>query len=328
MITSFSLSQLEMLLFHSRDELVTDVWECAEGHVTCGDCFDKDNIGRDIHDDDDDGAENNDESSDVITALKTISRKSSKTRKSSLDSLKRSLSNSSVATICSIDTIISLRESLADIAEGDEDAEIKSFQKYLVNEIDFFLNTLEVRGDAIDFYSDYNNPGKSIFYNPDLEGISLDGDTNDARVQSNAYVDEKSDRVKKYMERLNEQGSLMSLRETLVDVIETNDNEVDPSWAKFRLEEIDFFLNTLNIRRDAIGYYGDYHNGHQSIFDHLRHHEDNNTSSDEDNTEEDDDNDEGSTDNDEKITKCAVCNNYIVRRNKMVEKLAKIFFNS
>ena len=315
-------------LFCFRNELETDVWECAEGHVTCGDCFYEENIGRDIHEADDNNAEDNEES-DVITSLKSISRKTSKKQNSSLDSLKRSSSNSSVATICSIDTIVSLRESLASIAEGDEDAEIKSFQKYLVNEIDFFLNTLEVRGDAIDFYNDYNNANKSIFYNPDLEGISLDGDNmDDGKVnQSNAYVDEKSERVKNYIERLKDQGSLLSLKETLIGVMETidNDNSVDPAWAKFRLEEIDFFLNTLNIRKDAIGYYGDYHNGNMSIFDHLRQLEDNDDSEEDDTESEDDD---SSSDNDEKITRCAVCNNFILRRNGLVEKLAKIFFKT
>ena len=317
-------------MFCFRNELETDVWECSEGHVTCGDCFDKENIGVDIHETDDINAEENEES-DVITSLKSISRKSAKKRNStSLDSLKRSSSNTSVATISSIDTIISLRESLASIAEGDEDAEIKSFQKYLVNEIDFFLNTLEVRGDAIDFYKDYNNANKSIFYNPDLEGISLDGDNiDDGKVnQSNAYVDEKSERVKIYIERLKDQGSLLSLKETLIGVMETidNDNSVDPAWAKFRLEEIDFFLNTLNIRKDAIGYYGDYHNGNMSIFDHLRQLEDNEDSEEDDIEEEDDDG--SSSDNEEKITRCAVCNNFIIRRNGLVEKLAKIFFTN
>ena len=119
----------------------------------------------------------------------------------------KSSSNTSIATLASIDTIISLRETLAGIAEGDDDSDAKSFRRYLVNEIDFFLNTLEVRKDAIDFYTDYNNQYKSIFYNPDLEGISLDGSCNEGfLIKNNAYVDEKSERVKTYIERLKDQG--------------------------------------------------------------------------------------------------------------------------
>ena len=119
----------------------------------------------------------------------------------------KSSSNTSIATLASIDTIISLRETLAGIAEGDDDLDAKSFRRYLVNEIDFFLNTLEVRKDAIDFYTDYNNQYKSIFYNPDLEGISLDGSCNEGFfIKNNAYVDEKSERVKTYIERLKDQG--------------------------------------------------------------------------------------------------------------------------
>ena len=313
-----------------RKELVNEAWECLEGHATCGDCFDKENIGRDTSDQSMDEDEDVLEGGDVITALKKISRKNSKfssRSRSSLDTLKRSSSNTSVGTVGSIDTIISLRESLADIAEGDEEVETKSFQRYLINEIDFFLDTLEVRGDAITFYNDYNNANKSIFYNPDLEGISLDGDNNqNMGTGNNAYVDEKTERVRKYIERLNDQGGLASLRETIVDVMETNDADMDPSWAKFRLEEVDFFLNTLNIRKDAIGYYKDYHNGFKSIFDYVP---------DEDNSNDRDEKSEGGMDNSsdesesdvERITRCKICNNYILRRNILVEKLARIFFN-
>jgi len=231
-----------------------------------------------------------------------------------------------VGTVASIDTIISLRESLADIAEGYEEAETKSFQRYLINEIDFFLNTLEVRKDAITFYNDYNNADKSIFYNPDLEGISLDGDNNqNTGMGNNAYVDEKTERVRKYIERLNDQGGLASLRETIVDVMETNDADMDPSWAKFRLEEVDFFLNTLNIRKDAIGYYKDYHNGFKSIFDYVQDGDDSNRDEQSEagivNTSDESESD------DERITRCKICNNYILRRNILVEKLARIFFN-
>ena len=313
-----------------RKELVNEAWECLEGHATCGDCFDKENIGRDtlIQNNED---EDELEEGDVITALKNLSRKNSKfsaRSRSSLDTLKRTISATSVGTVSSIETIISLRESLADIAEGDEEAETKSFQKYLINEIDFFLDTLEVRKDAIDFYFDYNNANKSIFYNPDLEGISLDGDTShDIGLGNNAYVDEKTERVRKYIERLNDQGSLASLRETIVDVMDTNDADMDPSWAKFRLEEVDFFLNTLNIRKDAIGYYKDYHNGFKSIFDYVQ--EDNvdcngEAISDRSMAESSDESESDAG----RITKCRICNKYIIRRNILVEKLARIFFNS
>ena len=310
---------------------MNEAWECLEGHATCDECFDKENIGRDTSSQSMDENEDDLEGGDVITALKNISKKSSNlsTRsRSSLDTLKRSGSNTSVGTVASIETIISLRESLADIAEGDEEAETKSFQRYLINEIDFFLDTLEVRKEAITFYNDYNNANKSIFYNPDLEGISLDGDNNqDIGLGNNAYVDEKSERVRKYIERLNDQGGLASLRETIVDVMETNDADMDPSWAKFRLEEVDFFLNTLNIRKNAIGYYRDYHNGFKSIFDYVQDEEDCNI---DEKPEASimDKSSEKSESGDERITRCKICNNYILRRNILVEKLARIFFNS
>ena len=130
--------------------------------------------------------------------------------------------------------------------------------------MDFFLNTLEVREEMNIFSNDYSNAKKSIFYNTDLEGISLYGDSNQnmGSMGNSAYVDEKTERVRKCIERLNDQGGWSSLRETIVDVMERNDADMDQSWAKFRLEEVDFFSisNTLNISKDAIGYYKDCHN--------------------------------------------------------------------
>ena len=249
---------------------------------------------------------------------------------SSLDSLKRTNSGSSVATVSSIQTIISLRESLAGIAEGEGTEASHSWDQYLVNEIDFFLDTLEVRKDAIDFYKDYNNAFKSIFYNPDIEGLSLDDDygrKNKGGEEDNSYKDEKTERVRAYIQRLKDQGSLASLREALVDVIETEDEEIDPSWAKFRLEEIDFFLNTLNIRKDAISYYGDYHNEFKSIFQQFGEEdsEESKTEEGSGNTSPTDFTEEEKTS--KKISRCRVCNQFILYRNRAVENLAELFYH-
>ena len=283
---------------NSRCPLVTSVWDCPAGHSTCGECLDRDNMGRDL-----------------AVSL------------SSLDSLKRTNSGSSLATVTSIETILSLRESLAGIAGGEGTEGSRSWNQYLVNEIDFFLDTLEVRKDAIDFYNDYNNAFKSIFYNPDIEGLSLDDDYSTKAkegLDDNSYKDEKTDRVRAYIQRLKDQGSLASLREALVDVIETEDDEIDPSWAKFRLEEIDFFLNTLNIRKDAINYYGDYHNEFQSIFQHFG--EETTESNEEDDLLEKRSEIEAEEKGKKKITRCRVCAQFILRRNIAVENLAKLFF--
>ena len=242
-----------------------------------------------------------------------------------LDSLKRTSSGSSVATVSSIETILSLRESLAEIAVGQS----KSWDQYRFNEIDFFLDTLEVRKDAIDFYKDYNNAFKSIFYNPDIEGLSLDDVGGEGRegLEDNTYRDEKTDRVKTYIQRLRDQGSLSSLREALVDIIQTDEDDIDPSWATFRLEEIDFFLNTLNIRKDAICYYGDYHNEFKSIFEHFG----GETEVGDDDSNGDDLMEKLSQDEDEetshKITRCQICSQFILYRNIAVENIAEIFFS-
>jgi len=311
----------ELMCSNCRCHLTDEVWECVEGHPTCGDCFDKENMGKDVES----YASNESGISSALGSVKSSinSRKSSFLSQKSVDSLKKGLSSSSVATLSSIETIASLRESLAEIASGSCD--VKSWEKYKVNEIDFFLDTLEVRKDAIDFYTDYNNAFKSIFYNPDIEGLSLHDNSNDDLI-NNEYKDERSERVLKYMDRLKNQGALMALKETLTDIIDKEDEEIDPSWAKFRLEEIDFFLNTLNIRKDAITYYGDYHNGFRSIFEQF-HDDDEKTSNNEEIESNNEDNEEDSDENVRKrITKCPVCKKFIISRNSLVENVAKLFF--
>lgn len=316
----------EMLCSQCRNQLIGEVWECLDGHPTCGDCFDKKNMGVELESENMNS--NSSERSDLVEILGSIkSRKlSSNSRTRSIDTMKKSLSTTSVATLASIETIASLRETLADIAEGDEDEDTKSWMKYRVNEIDFFLDTLEVRKDAISCYMDYNNEFKSIFYNPDVEGLSLHEDSN-IDIHKNEYKDEKSERVLKYIERLREGGPIASLRETLSCVMEASEEEMDPTWAKYQLEEIDFFLNTLNIRKDAITFFGDYNNDFKSIFvaDHFHFLDDDlQMNESEDDSEEDDDSQDEQRN--PRITKCKVCQQFIYKRNFQVEKLAKIFF--
>ena len=255
------------------------------------------------------------------------SRKLSSTSHSlSIDTMKKSLSATSIATLSSIETIASLRESLADIAEGGEDDDSKSWMKYRVNEIDFFLDTLEVRKDAISCYMDYNNAFKSIFYNPDVEELSLHEDSN-IDIFKNEYKDEKSERVLKYIERLKEDGPISSLRETLSEIMEASEEEMDPTWAKYQLEEIDFFLNTLNIRKDAITFFGDYNNDFKSIFvaDHFHFLDDDLPMNESEDDSEDNDDSQDEKRN-PRITKCKICQQFIYKRNFQVEKLAKVFF--
>lgn len=316
----------EMLCSQCRNQLIGEVWECLDGHPTCGDCFDKKNMGVELESENMNS--NSSERSDLVEILGSIkSRKlSSNSCTRSIDTMKKSLSTTSVATLASIETIASLRETLADIAEGDEDEDTKSWMKYRVNEIDFFLDTLEVRKDAIGCYMDYNNEFKSIFYNPDVEGLSLHEDSN-IDIHKNEYKDEKSERVLKYIERLREGGPIASLRETLSCVMEATEEEMDPTWAKYQLEEIDFFLNTLNIRKDAITFFGDYNNDFKSIFvaDHFHFLDDDlQMNESEDDSEEDDDSQDEQRN--PRITKCKVCQQFIYKRNFQVEKLAKIFF--
>ena len=70
----------------------------------------------------------------------------------------------------------------------------------------------------------------------------------------------------------------LSCRETLVELVQTVAQEGEslargeslgePSFAKFRLEELTFFLDNL-LEKQTIDYYGDYHQQFQSIFEQV-----------------------------------------------------------
>jgi len=280
--------------------LTSDIWECEDGHPTCEHCFDRDNIGREIVKEDINGSE--------VVKEDTLSKNDSLT---------------SIATMTSIATIASIRESLVEMAQGNITP--ASWEKYRLEDIDFFLGTLEVRKDAIGCYGDYNNQFKSIFYNPDLEDLDLTKNGEGLDDDDDAF--ERNSRVEAYLTRLRELGSLASLKTSLIDIAEVNEEDLSPAWAKFRLEEIDFFLNTLDIKKDAISYYGDYNNKYKSIFTTRN--------IDDDDEEDEYDATDGSSDENQeeiserkydKITKCNVCQKFIYKRNLQLERIGKIFF--
>jgi hypothetical protein len=295
-----------------REQLGPEAWQCGEGHFTCGLCCDERNLGCDVRED----SLEAEERMSVVAALRR-SLSSTATLRSRRPSL------ASVGTVASIATVAAIREELATMAEEDEDRasdQHKSFSKYQIDEIDFFLDTIEVRKDAISCYGDYNNAGRTIFYDPDIEALQREsGEVSAVPEESHLFQDERSARVLQYMDRLRRKGSVASIRETLIDIVQTAEEETDPSWAKFRLEELDFFLDTIDIRKDAIGYYGDYHNNFKSIFEHNFKNSKGSLCS-------------GSTSTTSsapgrRITRCTTCSGFLLSRNQQVERIAQIFFD-
>lgn len=311
----------KLLLCSSCDKPLDQAWQCDQGHMTCGLCFDEEHLGRDVEQDDEETE--NDEEEERRSVLAALRRSLSST--ASIRSKNTSLA--SLDTLASIATVAEIREGLATLVEDDEEEDFdhKSFSKYRIDEIDFFLDTLEIRGDAISCYADYNNEGRSLNYDPDREALLLEKrEEEENKEDDHLYKDEKTARVKEYIDRLRNKGSIASLRETLIDIVQTPTQNTDPSWAKFRLEELDFFLDTLDIRKDAIVYYGDYHNNYRPMFqqNNLNDSDSVDSSLESSISEDNEDNVKSSG-----ITRCTVCQEFILRRNIQVERTAKLFFD-
>lgn len=313
-----------LLCTNCGKQLQPQAWQCAQGHMTCGLCFDREHLGRDLEDEEEtDPGEGDEEKRSVVAALR-------RSLSSTASMRSKNASMASLDTITSIVTVAGIREELATLVEDDEEEEFdhKSFSKYRVDEIDFFLDTLEIRGDAISCYADYNNQGRTIFYDPDIEALQLEqGEQEGKKVEpeSDLYRDERSSRVMIYMDRLRNKGSIASLRETLIDIVQTPAEDTGPSWAKYRLEELDFFLDTLDIRKDAITYYGDYRNNFKSIFRTFKDSKDSVFDASSQGTSTDEDTEDEMKDG--VITRCIVCKEFILRRNVQVERVAEVFFD-
>ena len=312
-----------MLLCSTCDaQLMPEAWQCKQGHFTCGLCFDQKNMGRDIEESDE---EEEEERRDVVGALRRslssmLSLRSRDTQGTSL---------ASVNTAASVITVAGLREELATLAEEDEEEfEHKSFSKYRIDEIDFFLDTIEVRGDVIACYADYNNEGKSIFYDPDIEALQKENEGKEDKKASEddfLYKDERSSVKHAFMERLEIEGAIASLRRTLVDIVQTAEEDTSPTWAKYKLDELDFFLDGTDVKKDAIGYYPDYNNEFKSIFAGGLGSDNesgiDSVSSSENSCESSD----GSAG--PRVTRCSTCQQFIYKRNLQVERVAQIFFD-
>lgn len=285
-------------------QLLPQAWQCGQGHLTCSLCFDEENIGRDPQRE----REEEEEREGRRRLLAALQR--------SLSSLLSPEGSSSSSPGTGSSTAGSSSSSSNGPSEKEEQEEQEDEEQQEEQE------GTSVRKDAIDFYSDYNNEGKTIFYDPDIEALKLENGSAEAKkVESDLYRDEKSEAKLAYMERLRHQGSLDTLRETLVDVVQTAAQEGSPSWAKFRLEELTFFLDNL-LEKQTVDYYGDYHQQFQSIFEQVDMSdwwvEGGSAATASVTSEEEEDA--------PRVTRCRVCNEFIEKRNLQVERVAQIFF--
>ena len=129
------------------DDLMTEIWQCENGHLVCENCFDKETF---------------EERKNLSLQEKYSSLKSSVTTQSDLFS-RRSVFDTRSAT--------TLSEKMSCLEMG-------SYIRPKIDKIDFFENTLNIRKDDIKAYSDYNaefneeeDGQESIIFGDKLENV-------------------------------------------------------------------------------------------------------------------------------------------------------------
>jgi len=294
----------EMKCKKCREDLTTEIWQCKNGHPVCENCFDKDTFQE-------------------IINQRLIEKFS--TKKSSISSQRDLPSRTSILDMKSETTL----------SEKLNCLEIGSYIRPKVDSIDFFSNTLNIRKDAIQAYSDYN--AYLIENDEDSESLSfgsradkLDNEDNET-VFYNRFLKEEC--PPPYVASVNG-GYLNPV--TLDEMIKEDEKKdkaaIESNWKlsmEKKKKELDFFANTLEIRKNAIETYKDYsklleENAEESNKDDLS--DDTEVDESDDDTEYDDDT-STATSEDGQIVNCPVCKEPIVERNLHAEKISKLFFS-
>eukprot|EP00090_Calanus_glacialis_P007702 TRINITY_DN16148_c0_g1_i1.p1 TRINITY_DN16148_c0_g1~~TRINITY_DN16148_c0_g1_i1.p1 ORF type:complete len:245 (+),score=76.39 TRINITY_DN16148_c0_g1_i1:84-737(+) len=206
-----------------------------------------------------------------------------------------------------------------------------SYIRPKIDKIDFFENTLNIRKDAIQAYSDYNaefneeeDGQESIIFGDKLDNVDKE------TVFYNKFL--RDECPPPYAASVGGDNLKPLTLAEMMEEEERKANEAAGSNWRLSMEknkrELDFFANTLNIRKNAIETYKDYsklleenEKGQEEELSNTSDEDDNDSS-----TEyEDDTNTE--TSEDPAIVDCPVCDLPIVDRNLQAEKISKLFFS-
>lgn len=287
----------EMICKNCSDDLLTEIWQCRNGHPVCENCVDKESLEE--------------------MANQSFSGKFSTTNYS-VAARSDELSRRSVFDI----------KSEATLSEKLSCLEVGSYVRPELDSIDFFDNTLKIRKDAIQAYSDYNAYLIEDKDRPEsmIIGDKLDNDDNET-VFYNKFLKEEC--PPPYAASV---GGDCLKPVTLVEMMDEEERKakevVQSNWKlafEGKKRELDFFANTLEIRKDAIETYKDYS---KLIEENIQ------KEVSEDTEEDDSDSDteyEDDTDTETSvgscIVDCPVCSEPIVERNLQAEKISKLFFS-
>ena len=197
-----------------------------------------------------------------------------------------------------------------------------------MDRIDFFKNTLDIRKDAITPYDDYNALDDQE-ESQDLSLKSFDNrdDASEEIENYNKYLDEEC--PPPYASSLVEDEGLEPVTlEMTLQRADTPEGEQLTWKQKFERnkKEIDFFENTLDIRKNAIESYSDYKKDKLD----YGHFEMDSSTTEEGQSEDDSDNETSDDDDDvydgeSLVSECPDCGDQDWRRNAKMERMIELF---
>ena len=192
-----------------------------------------------------------------------------------------------------------------------------------MNRIDFFENTLDIRKDAITPYNDYN----ALEDEENRQDFSLkSGDSSDddpAELENyNKYLDQEC--PPPYASSLVEDEELKPVTlEITLQRADISDDEPLTWKQKFESnkKEIDFFENTLDIRKNAIESYSDYKKGKADD----GHFDMDSSTTEEDQSEDDSEYESSDEDDESLVSECPECGDGDWQRNQKMERMIELF---
>ena len=278
----------------SSEELLQEIWECFNGHPVCGKCFDKDMF----------------EERNLIDAEKF----------------------SSIYSLLSIDKDLAC-ESFKMSLESKQSEKLScleagSYIRPTFDKLDFFENTLNIRKDAIQAYSDYNADLNNGEEGEDITSLNFNKSSEDCDNETVFYNRFLEEECPPPYEASDDEALLKPV--TLADMMKKEEakakDSTESNWKlafEQKKREIDFFANTLDIRKNAIESYNDYSKLlEEEDSDDIENESDCSEVSEEDSStvcEEESDEDRG-------LLECPECGSAIIKRNHQAEKISKLFF--
>lgn len=314
--------QDELTCSNCRTKLEGEVWQCRNGHLTCLGCFDKDQFLTIQRENEDELTIQNmglhiTRKTDTDDGDSLLSDTASKVQ-SSLNSEKdvnlwgynkgrKLLSNGTLST-----------DSSVRLEEG-------SYIRPPIEELDFEANTLDIRKDAIVGYDDYN---AYLTQKDDEEDVidfnfpshEKESDDEGTFVSEETFLPDYEESVKDLQLHPKTLSQLILEESFKEDEEKKREEKVKKRMMKL-IKKIDFFANTLKIRKDAIETYSDYNGVDEGVSSEEDDDDDTSTIVDDENNFQDE------IDKNTKILNCKICNEPIDERNGSLEKLVSLFNN-